>query len=143
MGKGLGSKVMTAAEAVDRYVRCRRNGLKAYLVPECLIECAKGLSSEEMTKFEDWIINPGPDLNKLKMVEVKAIRESNDAVFEENVKRVEARISEHVPPVPPVPMDLDADDEKDPGMIPDDDDMELEFMEIREPLPDTGTPSGR
>ena len=25
----------TAAEAVDRYVRCRKNGLKPMLVPEC------------------------------------------------------------------------------------------------------------
>jgi len=132
----------TAEEAVDRYVRCRRNGLKAYLVPECLIECAKGLSPQEMTKFEDWIVNPGPDLSKVKLVEVKAIRESNDVVFAENVKRVEARITE----VPPVPMQCD--DEKDPGPIPDDDVdmsdvMELELMTLRAPSPDMDPPSTR
>ena len=129
----------SAVEAVDRFVRCRKNGLKPMLVPECLIECAKGLSPQEMTKFEDWIVNPGPDLSKVKLVEVKAIRESNDAVFAENVERVEARITE----VPPVPMQCD---EKDPG--PDDDVdmsdvMELEFMTLRAPSPDMGTPSTR
>ena len=37
-----------AGEAVDR---CKRRGLKAYLVPECLISCAKGLPSEEIEKW--------------------------------------------------------------------------------------------
>ena len=38
----------TAAEAVDRYVRCRRNGLKPMLVPECLIACAAGLDAKQL-----------------------------------------------------------------------------------------------
>ena len=48
----------TAAEAVDRYVRCRKNGLKPMLVPECLIQCAQGLNEEQIELFENWIINP-------------------------------------------------------------------------------------
>ena len=38
----------TAVEAVDRYVRCRKNGLRAVMVPECLIECAAGLPPAEL-----------------------------------------------------------------------------------------------
>jgi hypothetical protein len=58
----------TAAEAVDRYVRCRTNGLKPMLVPECLIACAVGLKNSELDKFEKWIINPNDDLDKVKLV---------------------------------------------------------------------------
>ena len=140
----IGFEPTTAEEAVDRYVRCRSNGLKAYLVPECLIEGAKGLTPEEMTKFEDWIVNPGDDLSKLKIVEVKAIREANDAVFADNVKRIEARMQTELPPLPMV---------ADPGPIPEDDEKELEMlpipeddvmeMRLQEPRPDKGTPSGR
>ena len=58
----------TAAEAVDRYVRCRKNGLKPMLVPECLIACAKGLTGVELDHFEAWIINPNDDLSKVELV---------------------------------------------------------------------------
>ena len=54
-----------AAEAVDRYVRCRRNGLKPMLVPECLIECAKGLDAKQLDMFENWIINPNGSLDNI------------------------------------------------------------------------------
>ena len=66
----------TAIEAVDRYVRCRKNGLKPMLVPECLIECAKGLSEPELGKFEDWIINPNGDLSEVSLVPADAIRKA-------------------------------------------------------------------
>ena len=58
----------TAAEAVDRYVRCRRNGLKPMLVPECLIACATGLSPDELELFETWIINPNGSLEGVELV---------------------------------------------------------------------------
>ena len=124
----------TAEEAVDRYIRCRRNGLKAYLVPECLIDCAKALEPEEMSKFENWIVNPQRDLTKLDLVEQKAIRSSNDAVFASNEKRIEAQLDS----LPPVPMEAQhavqtVDDEKMPPM------QELTL----EPEPDMGTPSNR
>ena len=70
---------LTAEDAVDRFVRCRRNGLKGYLVPECLIACAQGLPTSELGKFEAWIINPNADLSSLKLVEQKEIWESNDS----------------------------------------------------------------
>jgi hypothetical protein len=118
----------TAVEAVERYVRCRRNGLKAYLVPECLIDCARGLSPVEMSKFEAWIVNPDADLSKVKLVEQKAIREANDSVFAENAKRVEALLDD----TPPLPMEID--DEKMPA---------IDLLTIREELPRMGTPSTR
>ena len=80
----------TAAEAVDRYVRCRNNGLKPMLIPECLIECARGLKEDELNKFEQWIINPSGDLSEVDLVEQKGIREANDAVFQETLARVTA-----------------------------------------------------
>ena len=55
----------SAREAVDRYVRCRRNGLKPMLVPECLIACAAGLRHEQLELFESWIINPNGCLKKV------------------------------------------------------------------------------
>ena len=89
----------TAAEAVDRYVRCRRNGLKAMLIPECLIQCAAGLTSAELDKFEGWIINPNRDLDNLDLVESTGINKANDAVHAETVARVEEHLS-NLPPLP-------------------------------------------
>ena len=113
----------TAAEAVDRYVRCRKNGLKPMLVPECLIECARGLVGPELDKFENWIINPNADLSGVQMCEQKEICESNDRIFKANLRRVEdaMELDEKLQPedeVPPLPaeydtmFDIELDDEK-------------------------------
>ena len=48
----------TAVEAVDRFTRCKNNGLHPYMVPECLIECSKGLADAELDLFEEYVINP-------------------------------------------------------------------------------------
>ena len=88
----------TAEEAVDRYVRCRRNGLKPMLVPECLIQCSVALSAKELDKFEAWIINP--EMSNLDIVESVAINKANDAVHEETVARVEADMLKSLPPLP-------------------------------------------
>ena len=119
-----------AEEAVDRYVRCKRRGLKPYLIPECLISCAQGLSATELEKFENWIVNPeGNTDDKMELVETKQLQADNAAVFEENAKRVESKIAEHIPPlprlgraaseIPPLPClslgELSMDDEKRPG----------------------------
>ena len=100
----------TASEAVDRYVRCRNNGLKPMLIPECLIQCAVGLKGAELDKFEKWIINPNMDLDTVKLVPSTAINAANDAIFEENCKRVEGAMQDEEPPLP--------DDEKVPEMLP-------------------------
>ena len=86
----------TAAEAVDRYVRCRRNGLKPMLVPECLIACARGLPPTELENFENWIINPNDDLDNVKLVPENSIRLANEAVYKECL----ARIEDDIPPLP-------------------------------------------
>ena len=83
----------SAREAVDRYVRCRRNGLKPMLVPECLIECAKGLSESELGKFEDWIINPNGSLDHVKLVPCDKIAHENESIYIENCKRYEELLS--------------------------------------------------
>ena len=82
----------TAAEAVGRYVRCRTNGLAAMMIPECLIECSRGLTSAELDKFEKWVINPQADLSNVDLVEVTAIREANDDLWVEAVDRVNGKI---------------------------------------------------
>ena len=92
----------TAAEAVDRFVRCRKNGLKPMLVPECLIACAGGLKGTELDKFEDWIINPNADLDNVELVPFDSVRLANDAVYQTNLLK-------HT--TPPLPAD---DDEKMP-----------------------------
>ena len=94
----------TAAEAVDRYVRCRKNGLKPMLVPECLIACAGGLKGAELDKFEDWIINPNADLDEVDLVPFDSVRLANDAVYHANLLK-------HTPPLP---AGIDDDDEKMP-----------------------------
>ena len=84
----------TAEEAVDRFMRCKRRGLKPYLIPECLISCAQGLAPEEMEKFETWIIDPeGNTSMEMDLVEAKEMQEMNQQVFDENVKRVESQLS--------------------------------------------------
>ena len=88
-----------AEEAVDRYVRCRRNGLKAMLVPECLIRCSSALTSKELDKFEAWIINPEMDLCNLDIVESVAINQANDTLHAEIAARIEADLAA-LPPLP-------------------------------------------
>ena len=83
----------SAIEAVDRFVRCRKNGLKPMLVPECLIECAKGLSEPELGKFEDWIINPNGSLDGVKLVPCDKIAHENESVYIENCKKYEELLS--------------------------------------------------
>ena len=92
----------TAVEAVDRYVRCRKNGLKPMLVPECLIACAVGLKGTELDKFEHWIINPNADLDNVDLVPFDSVRLANDAVYHANLLK-------HTPPLP-----AEQDDEKMP-----------------------------
>ena len=99
----------TAVEAVDRYVRCRRNGLKPMLVPECLIACAAALEGEELDNFERWIINPNADLSKLDLVPADTIRKANEAVYKEAVLRFSEQAPRDTPPLP-------VDDEKMPDL---------------------------
>ena len=82
----------TAEEAVDRFIRCKNRGLKAYLIPECLIACAQALDDVEGEKFENWIINPeGPPPEPGKLVR-SDLNERNFKVFEESAKRVEQKL---------------------------------------------------
>ena len=90
----------TAAEAVDRYVRCRKNGLKPMLVPECLIECAKGLDAKQLDMFENWIINPNGSLDEMDIVPCDQISRANEAEYIENCKRNNYEWGSTLPPVP-------------------------------------------
>ena len=83
----------TAEEAVGRYVRCRNNGLKPMLIPECLIQCSRGLNEKELDRFEQWVINPSEDLSEVDMVPANTIREANDKVFAENLERLTAKLA--------------------------------------------------
>ena len=109
----------TAVEAVDRYQRCKRRGLKAYLIPECLITCAQGLPADELEKFEQWIINPeGYVHDRMELVETKQLQADNAAIFAANVERIEQQL--YLDEEPPLPrptiqealLRLDQDDEK-------------------------------
>ena len=51
-------KSNTAVDAVEQFGRMQRNGLAAQVIPEALIQCAKGLNDAQMDLFEQWIINP-------------------------------------------------------------------------------------
>tara|TARA_B100000029_G_scaffold227976_1_gene225771 strand:+ start:809 stop:1240 length:432 start_codon:yes stop_codon:yes gene_type:complete len=111
-----------AEEAVDRYMRCKRRGLKPYLIPECLISCAQGLSATELEKFENWIVNPeGNTDDKMELVEVTQLQAENAAIFEENAMRVEKLLQRGTAPeLPPLPLpslsELELqEDEKRPG----------------------------
>ena len=95
-----------AEEAVDRYVRCRRNGLKQMLIPECLIACARGLRGIELDKFENWIINPGGDLSRFKLVPSTEINTMTDALHAAAADRVELELAT----TPPLPVEASTDE---------------------------------
>ncbi len=125
----------SAIEAVDRFVRCRKNGLKPMLVPECLIECAKGLSEPELNKFEDWIINPNGSLDNVKLVPCDKIAHENESIYIENCKKYEELLSpvrglRLVPgpdpaSLPPVPDEKEMEEEQ-----PDSDEVMHDVMEM-------------
>jgi hypothetical protein len=142
----------TAEEAVDRFVRCRRNGLKGYLVPECLIACAQALPAGELGKFEAWIINPNQDLSGVQMCEQKEICESNNRIFQANLRRVEEAMEldgersspQPVDDVPPLPAEYGTmfDVAAAADRSSDDEKMEIDTLSL-EPQRGTPPPSDR
>ena len=140
----------TAEEAVDRYVRCRRNGLKPMLVPECLIQCSRGLPPNELDQFEAWIINPSGDISAGKLVPSTAIRVANDSMYKETLQRVESALAaDPLPPLPYTGYEQDGEEwdekmpdppllQRSPSVPPDDTEMEpIELTALRRQLAGT------
>ena len=81
----------TAEEAVGRFVRCRNNGLSGMMIPECLVACSRGLNTDELDLFEQWIINPaGPVSLSGPLVQTTAMTDANNEIYGDAVKRFEA-----------------------------------------------------
>ena len=82
------------------------------MIPECLIQCSRGLDSKELDMFERWVINPQGNLDNIDLVETTALNEANDRIYQENLLRVGAAMDE----VPPLPAEDSGstDDEKAP-----------------------------
>ena len=97
-------KPLTAYEAVDRFTRCQRNGLKAIMIPECLIECSRKLPPGELDKFEEWIINPN-GLDFSKVVPDDRIQRDNEIMYLRNKQEREHTPLPVLPPLPPVDAD--------------------------------------
>ena len=97
-------KPLTAYEAVDRFTRCQRNGLKAIMIPECLIECSRKLPPGELDKFEEWIINPN-GLDFSKSVPDDRIQRDNEIMYLRNKQEREHTPLSVLPPLPPVDAD--------------------------------------
>ena len=94
-----------AEEAVERLARCRRNGLHPYMVPECIIECGKALSGQQLDLFEEYVVNPqGVDTENI--VPFDTVRLEN-----ENEHNRLVLLHENGSEVPPLPCE---DDEKVP-----------------------------
>ena len=108
-------KPTTAYEAVDRFTRCQRNGLKAIMIPECLIECCRHLPPGELDMFEEWIINPN-GLDFSKSVPDDRIQRDNEIMYLRNKQEREHTPLSVLPPLPPVDADekfeMDIDEEK-------------------------------
>ena len=115
-------KPRTAYAAVDRFTRCTRNGLKAIMIPECLIECSRDLPPRELDKFEEWIINPN-GLDFSKAVPDDRIQRDNEIMYLRNKQVREHTPLPVLPPLPPV----DADEKFD--MI---DEEKVEPMKVQE-----------
>jgi uncharacterized protein YkuJ len=105
----------TAEEAVERLTRCRRNGLHPYMVPECIIECSKALTDEQLDLFEEYVVNPqGVDTKNI--VPFDRVRQDNEdehkrlALLNEAERERLALLQENGSEVPPLP--FEDDDEK-------------------------------
>ena len=100
----------TAEEAVERLTRCRKNGLHPYMVPECIIECSRALSGEELDLFEEYVVNPqGVDTENI--VPFDSVRQENEDEHERLALR-----QENGSEVPPLPCEYEDNDEKLPDM---------------------------
>ena len=89
----------TAEEAVERLARCRRNGLHPYMVPECIIECSKALTEDQLDLFEEYVVNPqGVDTKNI--VPFDGVRQAN----EKEHNRL-ALLQDNGDEVPPLPVD--------------------------------------
>jgi len=105
-------KPTTAYEAVDRFTRCQRNGLKAIMIPECLIECCRDLPPTELDKFEEWIINPN-GLDFSKVVPDDRIQRDNEIIYLRNTQEREHLPLPLLPLLPPLPPFANADIEEE------------------------------
>ena len=105
-------KPRTAYAAVDRFTRCQRNGLKALMIPECLIECSRDLPPGELDKFEEWIINPN-GLDFSKAIPDDRIQRDNEIMY---LRNRQEREHTPLPVLPPVDADekfeMDIEEEK-------------------------------
>lgn len=89
----------TAEEAVERLARCRKNGLHPYMVPECIIECSKALSEDQLDLFEEYVVNP-QGVDTTNIVPFDGVRQAN-----ENEHNRLALLQENGDEVPPLPVD--------------------------------------
>ena len=48
----------TVSEAILRFRRLQKQGLSAWMYPECFIQCAAKLPPAELDKFEAWLVSP-------------------------------------------------------------------------------------
>ena len=90
------------------------------MIPECLIECSRDLPTEELDKFEEWIINPG-GLDYSKAVPDDSIQRNNETLY---LRTVNNREHAALPPLPP----SDADEKEEPQMMQ----IDGEEVEIQE-----------
>ena len=54
----------TCTEAIDLFVRHRKQGLPVHLFPECFVHCSRQLPDGELDMFHRWIVCPQGDLQK-------------------------------------------------------------------------------
>ena len=107
-------KPRTAMEAVDRFIRCKNRGLKAHMIPECLIACAQTLDDVETEKFENWIINPDGEIPEAGKLVRSDVNIRNEKIFEQSAREIEQRLLKKQQPRYPITqmMMLNIDDEK-------------------------------
>ena len=84
----VGYRSRTAVDAVERFRRMQKNGFPPTMIPEALIECAKGLSGTETDMFTDWIICP----NDVKGIDAAIISRENLLVHKEMVRDQEQEL---------------------------------------------------
>ena len=90
----------TVQQAILRFRRLQRKGLSPWRYPECFVECARRLPTEEIAKFEKWLVNPGEDNSTFMTVQqFQAL-----PVYQEECKCIEEENEEKQDDSLPVPV---------------------------------------
>ena len=81
----------TVQEAILKFRRMQRMGLKPWMYPEAMVDCAKKLDNDGVAKFESWLVCPAgePGSEAVDVRDFQKAQHALDVKHGRNVRAIE------------------------------------------------------